>query len=354
MIPSVVASEVRASIEDFLKTEFRPASPGFEGLMQRFLATPEAVFKGPYLSVGLPFRPGSTGADYFPDVPMAFPPHRHQEQAFARLKSPYYQSTLVATGTGSGKTECFMLPILNHCYQHESEPGIKALLIYPMNALATDQAKRLASLIWHNPKLKGKVTAGLFVGESERDPKAMMGEDHIITDKNILRQCPPDILLTNYKMLDYLLIRPGDQPLWVGNAPETLRYLIVDEIHTFDGAQGTDLACLIRRLKARLQTPKRHLACVGTSATLGGSGNKGDMLEYATTVFDEPFDENALVEEDRLACGEFLFDAYINPLPIPEPDKLEILKAANYQTIEEYIRAQYQLWFEEAISEPFN
>ncbi|MHC5721912.1 MAG: hypothetical protein ACYTX0_60310, partial [Nostoc sp.] len=96
-------------------------------------------------------------------------------------------------------------------------------------------------------------------------------------------------------------------------------YLIVDEIHTFDGAQGTDLACLIRRLKARLQTPKRHLACVGTSATLGGSGNKGDMLEYATTVFDEPFDENALVEEDRLACGEFLFDAYINPLPIPEP-----------------------------------
>ncbi|MCG6134004.1 MAG: DEAD/DEAH box helicase [Nostoc sp. LLA-1] len=354
MIPSVVASEVRASIEDFLKTEFRPASPGFEGLMQRFLATPEAVFKGPYLSVGLPFRPGSTGADYFPDVPMAFPPHRHQEQAFARLKSPYYQSTLVATGTGSGKTECFMLPILNHCYQHESEPGIKALLIYPMNALATDQAKRLASLIWHNPKLKGKVTAGLFVGESERDPKAMMGEDHIITDKNILRQCPPDILLTNYKMLDYLLIRPGDQPLWVGNAPETLRYLIVDEIHTFDGAQGTDLACLIRRLKARLQTPKRHLGCVGTSATLGGSGNKGDMLNYATTVFDEPFDENALVEEDRLACGEFLFDAYINPLPIPEPDELEILKAANYQTIEEYIRAQYQLWFEEAISELFN
>lgn len=354
MLPSIVASEVRASVEDFLKTEFRPASPGFEGLMQRFMATPEAVFKGPYLSVGLPFRPGSTGAGYFPDVPMAFPPHRHQEQAFARLKSPYYQSTLVATGTGSGKTECFLLPILDHCYQHEGEPGIKALLIYPMNALATDQAKRLASLIWNNPKLKGKVTAGLFVGESERDPKAMMGEDHIITDKNILRQCPPDILLTNYKMLDYLLIRPGDQPLWAGNTPETLRYLVVDEIHTFDGAQGTDLACLIRRVKARLQTPEHHLACVGTSATLGGSENKGDMLNYATTVFDEPFDPNSLVEEDRLACGEFLFDAYINPLPIPEADKLEILKATNYQNIAEYIHAQYQLWFEETITESFD
>ncbi|NJN09401.1 MAG: DEAD/DEAH box helicase [Richelia sp. RM1_1_1] len=354
MIPSVVASEIRASIEDFLKTEFRPASPGFEDLIQRFLSTPEAIFKGPYLSVGLPFRPGSTGADYFPDVPMAFPPHRHQEQAFARLKLPYYQSTLVATGTGSGKTECFMLPILDHCYQHESEPGIKALLIYPMNALATDQAKRLASLIYNNPKLKGKITAGLFVGESEREPKAIMGEENIITDKNMLRQCPPDILLTNYKMLDYLLIRPNDQSLWMGNAAETLRYLVVDEIHTFDGAQGTDLACLIRRLKARLQTPKHHLACVGTSATLGGSGNKGEMLSYATTVFDEPFDENALVEEDRLACSEFLFDAFINPLPIPEPEQLEVLKASNYKTIAEYICAQYQLWFESEITADFH
>ncbi|BAY84715.1 hypothetical protein NIES267_42110 [Calothrix parasitica NIES-267] len=356
MIPSVVASEIRASIEDFLKTEFRPASPGFEDLIQRFLATPEAIFKGPYLSVGLPFRPGSTGTDYFPDVPMAFPPHRHQEQAFARLKLPYYQSTLVATGTGSGKTECFMLPILDHCYQHESESGIKALLIYPMNALATDQAKRLAGLIYNNPNLRGKITAGLFVGESEREPKAIMGEENIITDKNILRQCPPDILLTNYKMLDYLLVRPNDQSLWSGNTPETLRYLVVDEIHTFDGAQGTDLACLIRRLKARLQTPKHHLACVGTSATLGGSGNKGEMLSYATTVFDEPFDENALVEEDRLTCQEFLFkfNTFINPLPIPEPEQLEFLKASNYQNIQQYICAQYKLWFESEITADFH
>lgn len=353
MIPSVVASEVRASVEDFLKTEFRPASPRFEGLMERFLATPEAVFKGPYLSISLPFRPGTAGADYFPNVPMAFPPHRHQEQAFARLKSPYYQSTLVATGTGSGKTECFLLPILDHCHQYYGESGIKALLIYPMNALATDQAKRLANSIWNNPNLKGKITAGLFVGELEREPKAMMGEDHIITDKDILRQCPPDILLTNYKMLDYLLIRPGDQSLWAGNEPKTLRYLVVDEIHTFDGAQGTDLACLIRRLKARLRIPEKHLACVGTSATLGGSGTKKEMLEYAETVFDEPFDENALVEEDRLSAIEFLSDAYIDPLPIPEPDRLQILKAGHYQDRDDYIRAQYQLWFEQPLTDSF-
>ena len=74
----------------------------------------------------------------------------------------------------------------------------------------------------------------------------------VITDRATLRKDPPDILLTNYKMLDYLLIRPKDRRLWSRNIPETLRYVVVDELHTFDGAQGTDLALLLRRLKARL------------------------------------------------------------------------------------------------------
>ena len=176
-----------------------------------------------------------------------------------------------------------------------------------------------------------------------------MTETGVITSKDILRQSPPDILLTNYKMLDYLLIRPKDQGLWVGNSPETLRYLVVDEIHTFDGAQGTDLACLIRRLKARLQTPANHLACVGTSATLGGNGRRGDtgneLLSYAGKIFNETFDNNAIVTEDRLSAAEFLADAFIDPQPVPSPDLLESLLPQNYDSVEKYIRAQYQLWF---------
>ena len=186
MIPSVLATEIQNSITDFLKTEFRSSSPGFEGLINRFLDRPEAIFKGPYLSTSLPFRSGSSGADYFPDVPIAFPPYRHQEQAFGRLQHPNYQSTIVATGTGSGKTECFMMPILDHCFKYRGEPGIKAILIYPMNALATDQAKRLAQLIWHNVNLKGYVTAGLFVGESEREPTSVMTETGVITSRSLV------------------------------------------------------------------------------------------------------------------------------------------------------------------------
>ncbi|MEO0433908.1 MAG: DEAD/DEAH box helicase [Cyanobacteria bacterium J06656_5] len=373
MIPSVIASEVRSSVSDFLKTTFRHSTHGFEGLMDRFLADGENCFKGPYVSIALPFRTGSSGPDYFPDVPLDFPPHRHQEQAFDRLKSPYYRSTLIATGTGSGKTECFLQPILDHCHQHRREPGIKALLIYPMNALATDQAKRIAKAIYNNPKLKGHVTAGLFVGESEKNPRAIMTEDGIITDKNILRHNPPDILLTNYKMLDYLLVRPRDKKLWSNNQPETLRYLVVDEIHTFDGAQGTDLACLIRRLKARLKIPENHLACVGTSATLGGSDGKADMLKYASGVFETEFDKDAVIQEDRLSPDEFLQAVIKNSgvegdgqadllnfmfekvrSHLPGLEHLDALNPAHYTSLEAYIRAQHQLWLDQPLEGPFD
>ena len=162
------------------------------------------------------------------------------------------RSTVVATGTGSGKTECFLYPILDYCRQRAGRKGIKAILIYPMNALATDQARRIAEIVHATPALRGRVTAGLYVGQAEQSSHIGMGPEHVVTDRAMLREHPPDILLTNYKMLDFLLIRPQDHRLWRHNEPATLRYLVVDELHTFDGAQGTDLACLIRRLRARL------------------------------------------------------------------------------------------------------
>ena len=355
MLPSVVATQLRNCVADYLHTTFRPTTPGFDGLMERFLAKETNYCQGPYLSIGLPFRPGQAGANFFKDIPLKFNPHLHQERAFQRLAPPYYQSTLIATGTGSGKTECFLMPLLEHCRQQIGNPGIKAILIYPMNALATDQAKRIARLIHSTSALQGKVTAGLYVGDQEDNATTQMESDTVITDKPTLRQNPPDILLTNYKMLDYLLIQPNAQALWQHNQanPTALRYIIVDEFHTFDGAQGTDLACLLRRLKHRLKTPPNHLACVGTSATLGGGDNKGEMLNYAAKIFDEPFDrENhqALIEEDRITANEFLYedpDALINPLPIPGLDQLNALQPDRYGSPLAYLRAQARLWLQE-------
>jgi len=261
MIPSILSQQLKQGVEDFLKTTFPVSTPFFHGVVDDLLSEDDKVFKGPYLSIQLPFKKGSGRPDYFIDVPMSFSPHLHQEQTFERLSGKKPRSTIVATGTGSGKTESFLYPVLNFCYQHRGEPGIKAIFIYPMNALATDQAQRLAKAIYDNPNLKGMVTAGLYVGQSEKEPHMVMGPDFIITHKETLRANPPDILLTNYKMLDYLLIRAKDYPLWSQAGPETLQFLVVDELHTFDGAQGSDLACLVRRLKARLDTPMCQGSC---------------------------------------------------------------------------------------------
>ena len=159
-------------------------------------------------------------------------PYVHQQQAFDRLTGEDGRSTVVATGTGSGKTECFLYPILEYCHAHRGEPGIKALIIYPMNALASDQAARIAELIYNNPRLKGNVTAGMYVGGSEKGASQGMTEDRMVTDHETMLASPPDILLTNYKMLDYLLVRPKDAALWKDNNPETLKYIVVDELHT--------------------------------------------------------------------------------------------------------------------------
>ena len=208
-------------------------------------------------------------------MPLGFTPYRHQRLAFDRLAGG--QSTVIATGTGSGKTECFLYPVLDHCRRQAGIPGVKAIFIYPMNALASDQARRIAGIVHRTPSLRGKVTAGLYVGEAGASPRERMAADHLIENRAVLRERPPDILLTNYKMLDLLLTRPVDFPLWRHNTGGVLRYLVVDELHTFDGAQGTDLACLIRRLRARLQADD-GLICAGTSATIGGAEDWAAIL----------------------------------------------------------------------------
>src|SRR5699024_1268216 len=140
-------------------------------------------------------------------------------------------------GTGSGKTECFLYPVLDHCLrarQSGQTQGIKALVIYPMNALATDQARRFAEVIASTAEFKG-LRVGLYVGGAGKaGGESVMTATSVITNRDAMRKAPPDVLLTNYKMLDYLLVRPKDRKLWAHNGPEVLRYVVVDELHTFD------------------------------------------------------------------------------------------------------------------------
>ena len=335
MIPSVVAHEVARALRDFLATGFGPSNPPLAHVLDDFLAEQENLVKGPYLSIALPPKLAPEGGEPFPEVPLGFTPYRHQRIAHQRLDSGAAhcgRSTIVATGTGSGKTECFLWPILDHCRRHAGEGGVQAILVYPMNALAFDQARRIAKIIHDTPALRGKVSAGLYVGEREKAPHTTMGREHLATDREALRERPPHILLTNYKMLDFLMIRPADRRLWRRNQPSTLRYLVVDELHTFDGPQGTDLACLIRRLRERLQVPRQELAqtparqgliCVGTSATVGDEGNSAELRRYAADVFGQAFDEHAILREERQSIDELLGTAIIQTHVAPQPNLAE-------------------------------
>lgn len=351
MIPSVLATQLKQGLKDYIGTTFPISTPGFQGCVQRFLDMPDMVFHAPYVSVRLPFRVAEAGQDRFPAVHQPFKPFVHQQRAFDRLSGDDSVSTLVATGTGSGKTECFLYPILDYCWRHRGEPGIKALIIYPMNALAADQARRIARLIYENSEVRGNVTAGMYVGGREADASKVMGAESIITDRDMLRQSPPDILLTNYKMLDYLLIRPQDALLWQNNRPDSLKYIVVDELHTFDGAQGTDLACLLRRLKSRLFTPKGYVCCVGTSATMGGGDYAGVLLVYASKVFGELFDESAVITEDRLTAEEFLQGVAKEYNRLPDPEQAERLHNLTSSGDEmEYLCTAYLSWFGDDVS----
>ncbi len=351
MIPSILASQLEQGIRDFLKFSFEATTAGFDTAIERFLDQPGQFIKGPHIQVSLPFVRGSR-PDFFPKVPLPFTPHKHQELAFQRLGGTTKKSTLIATGTGSGKSESFLWPILAHCEANASEPGIKAILIYPMNALATDQALRLARAIDGNPNLKGKVRAGLYIGDDGSGAThAQMGAAHLITSRDTLQASPPDILLTNYKMLDFLMVRPRDRRLWKGSTAGSLRFLVVDEIHTFDGAQGTDLASLIRRLKARLHVEKNQLCCVGTSATLGGPEAGAKLRDYATKVFGEVFDAESIVSEVRQTSDEFFSNSFIKLLDTPSSGQREDLNPTEASP-DEYLNRQAKLWLGVAPAAP--
>ena len=364
MLPLQQAREVRDSVIEYIKATFRFKEKDVSDAFYRFIEDKKnGLFKGPYVSLKTPFVSATKEeSENIPlDITPSFPPYKHQLQAFRQLsmKNGHKpEPTLLTTGTGSGKTECFLYPILDYCYhcnQYERQTGVKVIIMYPMNALASDQAKRLAETIWNDPRLKGKVTAGLFVGEgvNAQDYPRDMGEDHIIENRNAIIDTVPDILLTNFKMLDYGLMRQEFMPLWKGNIDteeKVLRFIVLDELHTYDGAQGTDVANLIRRLKLKLNLPKTSLCPIGTSATIGnGEDSKARLCEYATNVFGEQFREECVIEEHRIPVEEYI-DAVT--MGLPDGKLIKECVFGSDDTVESYIRRLCKYWLKKSDATP--
>ncbi|WP_081914470.1 DEAD/DEAH box helicase [Thermus caliditerrae] len=215
-------------------------------------------------------------------------PYWHQYEALEAASRG--ESFVVATGTGSGKSLAFGLPILAYALR-ERRPGIKALIVYPMNALANSQYRDFA-LRLHGSGL----CIALYNGDtpvSRKEGQALrerLAQERPVSDAEVLsreeiRQNPPDILMTNYVQLELLLTRGEDRLLFPPEHRGVLRYLVLDEVHTYAGLRGADVALLIRRLKQHTGTTQT-LQVIGTSATV----DRGEeaIRRFASQLFGVP------------------------------------------------------------------
>ena len=212
----------------------------------------------------------------------------HQHQAEAIRIASGANNYVLTTGTGSGKSLSYIIPIVNHVLERVSGQGIQAIVVYPMNALANSQEKELKKFLCRGyPDGQQPVSFALYTGQENQEER-----DKILAN-------PPDILLTNYVMLELILTRPRELELI--NGAQGLRFLVLDELHTYRGRQGADVAMLVRRVRDRLATGQ--LQCVGTSATLASTGTYEERQAEVASVASQLF--GATVQPEQV-IGETL------------------------------------------------
>ena len=316
--------KIRQRYENYLKTSFFFKEPNLRASFQEALKEEGSLLKGPYPEPTRGFEPGSNAhalaQECFPNKSLDLLPalidrplYLHQEQA---IRSTYIedQNVVVATGTASGKTESFLYPILFELYRQHlagdlEEPGVRAMILYPMNALANDQRERLGDICrkLRDESSSFEPTFGQYNGQTPRDRRdgrrnaAARAEERLPGERVFRKEMqdkPPHILLTNYSMLEYLLIRPEDSPLFDDGA--RWQFIVLDEAHQYRGARGMEMGMLIRRLKQRLRDRGRRepFRCIATSATISsgqGEQDKQEVAEFAEELFGEPFSVPGIV-----------------------------------------------------------
>lgn len=254
--PLAVLDEVTQEYRDYIQTEFRAKDLALRERLAAALERENFLCREPFFQAHRPFRAGKKWRDLPLDEKLARvmeeratrfgakdPQHAytHQSGAIDELLRPAPRSVVVTTGTGSGKTEAFLLPVLQNALADarafDGRPGLTAILVYPMNALANDQRERIDEYL-AAAGLGNAVKVEQYDRSSSQDDRARM------------RSTPPHILLTNYMMLEYLLVRPADRDAIFTN--HRCRFLVLDEVHTYRGTLGANIAMLIRRLKAHL------------------------------------------------------------------------------------------------------
>lgn len=331
-----VSENIKKTYINYLTTTFEFEN---EDLMDQFkakLKEENFIVKGPILDITPTFDKGKSINELIEegvlsqefikaDFHLNRKLYKHQEKAIRKIKNG--RNIIVSTGTGSGKTESFLLPILNHLFEEKEKgtlnPGVRALILYPMNALASDQLKRLRGLLKKYPE----ITFGSYTGEVKEkytealdDYKNIHGfeplKNELISREQIKKE-PPNILITNYSMLEYLLLRPEDNTLFSGEYGKCWKYLVIDEAHMYSGAKGIEIAMLLRRLQVEIDKLGKGMQFILTSASLGsGKEDYPKIAEFGSKLCSSSFEVEDIIEAERI---ETIHDEYLKyPVEIYE------------------------------------
>ncbi|MBW6474423.1 MAG: DEAD/DEAH box helicase [Anaerolineaceae bacterium] len=311
--PFSTLSEVQSDYLAYVASFQQIKSPQIRAWIEDRQAAGGLLWKPPYVQISLPFQQGESLAklvevdilhprtlsfarqDKEPPNSPPITPYDHQTRAIRKIHAG--KNVILATGTGSGKSFGFGLPIVSKALHMKSQGirGIKAVIVYPMNALANNQYDDFSERL-HQSGL----TIGRYTGDTRNNPEVALNEYRRLTSRDEPFDCevlsrkeiqdnPPDILMTNYVMLELLLTRFEDRTLFRHQG--VLQFLVLDEVHTHSGKRGADVAALIRRLKQHTGTIGK-LTCIGTSATVeSGEGESAQeaVAKFASDLFGEPF-----------------------------------------------------------------
>lgn len=323
--PILASNNIKNEFISYVSTSFHLADQEYARQFVESLEQEGAIAKGPYLDISDSFEAGKSIEQMIEEGEMSplfrdLEPgledgqkeiklirklYKHQEKAIRKIN--LNKNIVVTTGTGSGKTECFILPIINHLLREKENgtltDGVRAILIYPMNALANDQMKRLRVILKQYPD----ITFGVYNSSTEyedaagiaeygrvfkdKDGKAMKPLKNEIISRKTMQSRPPHILVTNYAMLEYMMLRPNDDLVFSG---AKLRFLVLDEAHIYRGATGIETSVLLRRVKARISNPY-EVQHILTSATLGGKEADKDIISFASTLCDAKFETDDII-----------------------------------------------------------
>jgi ATP-dependent helicase YprA (DUF1998 family)/rubrerythrin len=327
--PAKAADEIKKEYIGYISTTFHFRNQNLQNKLVEELE--KTVSNGPFVEIKDSFKSGKSieqmiddgklsplfrdlekDKKYPPKLPITRPLYLHQEKAIEKIVAG--KNVVVSTGTGSGKTNCFIIPVLNELMKEKEQgklnDGVRAIFIYPMNALANDQIKGLREILMNYPDIRFGVYNGgtenreadaiklydaMYANEKYPELRKRLPNEEVSRDE--MKKRPPHILFTNYAMLEHMLFRPEDDTIFSNS---NFKFVVLDEAHVYAGAMGIETAFLMGRLKGRINGEIK-LQFILTSATLGDGSPESNkrVVEFAERLTGCNFNADDIITAYR-------------------------------------------------------